>query len=184
MAQTATMYSFEIQLADVERGVYESLAIRVARQPSETAEYLLTRVLAYCLEYVEGIAFSRGLAEPDEPTLAVRDLTGALQVWIDVGAPDAARIHKASKAAPRVVIYTHKDPAQLVRQLTGERIHRAEALEIYGVDRALLAALVACLERRMVLDMAVSDRQLYVTLGEATMTGVITPYTIVADALT
>ena len=77
MALTATIYSFEIQLNDADRGVYEALALRVARQPSETAEYLLTRVLAYCLEYVEGIAFSRGLAEPDEPPLAVRDLTGA-----------------------------------------------------------------------------------------------------------
>ncbi len=181
MALTATLYTFEVRLADVDRGVYESLSIRAARQPSETAEYLLTRVLAYCLEYAEGIAFSRGLAEPDEPTLAVRDLTGALRAWIDVGAPDAARLHKASKAAPRVVIYTHKDPDQLVRQLIDARIHRADALEIYGVDRVLLAALVACLERRMVFDLAVSDQHVYVTLGETTMAGVITPYTLVAE---
>ena len=119
MAQAATIYSFEIQLADVDRGVYQALALRVARQPSETAEYLLTRVLAYCLEYTEGIAFSRGLAEPDEPSLFVRDLTGGLQLWIEIGAPDAARVHRASKAAPRVAIYTHKDPEQLVRQLAG-----------------------------------------------------------------
>ena len=181
MALTATIYTFEVQLSDVDRGVYEALALRVARQPSETAEYLLTRVLAYCLEYAEGIGFSRGLAEPDEPALAVRDLTGGLRVWIEVGAPDAARLHKASKAAPRVVIYTHKDPAQLVRQLAGERIHRAAALEIYSVDRALLAELVARLERRMVFELAVSDRHVYVTLGEATIAGVITPYALVAD---
>ena len=93
MAQTATIYTFDIQLTDVDRGVYESLALRVARQPSETAEYLLTRVLAYCLEYVDGIAFSRGLAEPDEPAIAVRDLTGAWRAWIEIGAPDAARLH-------------------------------------------------------------------------------------------
>ena len=178
MALTATIYSVDIQLADVDRGVYESLALRVARQPSETEEYLLTRVLAYCLEYAEGIAFSRGLAEPDEPALAVRDLTGALRTWIEIGAPDAARLHKASKTAPRVVIYTHKDPVQLVRQLAGAHIHRAEALEIYGVDRALLTELVARLERRMVFDLAVTDRHLYVTLGNATLAGVITPYTL------
>ena len=181
MALTATIYTFEVQLADVDRGVYESLALRVARQPSETAEYLLTRVLAYCLEYAEGIAFSRGLAEPDEPALAVRDLTGALQVWIEIGAPDAARLHKASKVAPRVAIYTHKDPDQLIRQLAGERIHRATALEIYGVDRALLAELVARLERRMVFDLAVTDRHLYVTLGDTTLAGVIRPYTLAGD---
>ena len=108
----------------------------------------------------------------------MRDLTGALRAWIEIGAPDAARLHKASKAAPRVVVYTHKDAVQLVRQLAGEHIHRAEALEIYGVDRALLGELVARLERRMVFDLAVTDRHLYVTLGNATLAGVITPYSL------
>jgi uncharacterized protein YaeQ len=171
---TATVYTFEIQLSDVDRGVYETLVLRAARQPSETPEYLLTRVLAYCLEYREGLAFTAGLAEPDEPALAVRDLTGALQTWIDIGAPDAARLHKASKAAARVVVYTHKDPAQLLRQLAEARIHRAEALEIYAVDRALLAALSERLERRMVLELAVTDRHLFVTLGSTVLSGVVT----------
>ena len=180
MALNATMYTFDVELADVDRGVYESLALRVARQPSETEEYLVTRVLAYCLEYGEGIAFSRGLAEPDEPALAVRDLTGAWRSWIEIGAPNAARLHKASKTAPRVVIYAHKDPEQLVRQLASERIHRADALEIYAVDRALLAELVGRLERRMVFALAVTDRHLYVTLGDTTFSGVVTPFRLAA----
>jgi len=172
---SVTVYNFEVQLSDVDRGVYETLVLRAARQPSETAEYLLTRVLAYCLEYREGLAFTAGLAEPDEPAMAVRDLTGALLTWIDIGAPDAARLHKASKAAARVVVYTHKDPATLLRQLAEAHIHRAEALEIYAVDRALLAALAERLERRMVLSLAVADRHLFVTLGETTMSGDVTP---------
>ena len=124
-------------------------------------------------EYTEGIDFSKGLAEPDEPALAVRDLTGALRVWIDVGAPDAARLHKASKAAPRVAVYTHRDPAALVRQLAGERIHRAEALELYGIDRDLLAALAERLERRTAFDLSVTERQLYVTVGGRTLEGAV-----------
>jgi uncharacterized protein YaeQ len=173
VALTATIYNFDVQLADVDRGVYETLALRVARHPSETEEYLLTRVLAYCLEYAEGIAFSNGIAEPESPSIAVRDLTGALRVWIDVGAPDAARLHKASKAAPRVAVYTHRDPAQLLRQLAGERIHRADALELYAVDRELLAALAARLDRRMKLDLSVTDRHLYVGVDGATLSGVV-----------
>jgi uncharacterized protein YaeQ len=171
VAQTATVHHFDIQLADVDRGVYEALALKVARHPSETEEYLLTRVLAYCLEHAEGLAFSRGLAEPDEPALAVRDLTGALRVWIDVGLPDAARLHKASKAAPRVAVYTHRTPAQLLRQLAGERIHRAAALELYAIDRDLLAGLAERLERRMALDVSVTDRHLFVTVGGTTLNG-------------
>lgn len=180
MALTATIYNFDIKLSDVDRNVYESFAIRAARQPSETAEYLLTRVLAYCLEYGEGIAFSRGLAEPDEPPLAIRDLTGALQTWIEIGAPDAARVHKASKASPRVVVYTHKDAALLVRQLSSERIHRADAVEIYAIDRPLLKELATRLERRMVIELAVTNRHLYLTLGGATLDGVLTPYVLTA----
>lgn len=173
MALNATVYSFDIELSDVDRGVYATLALRAARHPSETPEYLLTRVLAYCLESTEGLEMSRGLAEPDEPALMVRDLTGALRAWIEVGAPDAARLHKASKAAPRVAVYTHKDPAQLVRQLASERIHKADALEIHAVDRQLLAELAARLERRMKLGVTVTDRTLYVTSGDATLTGTV-----------
>ena len=182
MAVNATIYHFDVQLSDVDRGVYEALALRVARHPSETAEYLLARVLAYGLEFAEGIAFSRGLAEPDEPAIAVRDLTGALRAWIEIGSPDAARLHKASKAAPRVVVYTHKDPAHLVRQLAGERIHRAGSLEIHGFDRALLASLVDRLERRMSFDLAVSDRTLYVTLGGTTLSGPLTTIPLLPPA--
>jgi uncharacterized protein YaeQ len=176
MALTATMYAFEVRLSDTDRDVYETLALRLARQPSETAEYLVTRALAYCLEHTEGLAFSRGLAEPDEPTLAVRDLTGALRTWIDVGTPEAARIHKASKAAARVVVYTHKDPVLLVEKLAAARIHRAEAIELYAVDRRLVAALAERLERRMGLEIAVTDRHVYVTLDGATFDGAVTRF--------
>lgn len=171
---SATVYAFDIELSDVDRGVYETLGLRVARQPSETAEYLLTRILAYCLEYAEGLAFTAGLAEPDAPALAERDLTGALRVWIDIGAPDAARLHKASKAAPRVVVYTHKDPTPWLRQLAEARIHRAEALALHAVDRPLLAALSERLERRMAFALAVTDRHLYVTIGDTTLSGAVT----------
>src|SRR4051812_50192414 len=101
MALTATIYNFDVQLADADRGVYETLAFKLAQQPSESDEHAMARVLAYCLEYTEGIAFSRGIAEPDEPELFVRGLTRAMRVWIDIASPPAPRLHRASKAAPR-----------------------------------------------------------------------------------
>jgi uncharacterized protein YaeQ len=170
VALTATIYKFEIKLSNVDRAVYETLSLKVARHPSETQEHLATRVLAYCLEFTEGIGFSRGLAHPDEPAIAVRDLTGVLLAWIDVGMPDAARLHKASKAAPRVAVYTHKGP-QLLNQLAGERIHRADALEIYAIDRELLSGLVSRLERRSAFDLSVSDGNLFLSIGDATLSG-------------
>ena len=178
MALTATIYNFDVELANVDRGVYESFALKVAQHPSETNEYLLARVLAYCLEYTEGIGFSRGLAEPDEPPITVRDLTGALKAWIEIGSPDADRLHKASKASPRVAVYTHKDPRQLKLALAGARIHRADALELYAVDRAMLAELVELMDRRVKLGVSMTDGQLYVTMNGSTVGGTVERFTV------
>jgi len=175
MALTATVHHFAIALADADRGVYEALDFKAARHPSESSEYLVARVLAYCLEYAEGIAFSRGLSDPDQPALALRDLTGSLRTWIEIGSPDAARLHRAAKAAPRVAVYTHKDPALLRRQLEGERIHRAESLELYALDRDLVAALSQRLERRMRFELSVTGRHLYLSIGGATLSGAVEP---------
>lgn len=167
------MYVFDVRLADADRAVHESLTIRVAQHPSETAEYLLTRLLAYCLEYREGIAFSKGLSDPGEPAIVVRDLTGTLRAWIEVGSPDAERLHRAAKTAPDVAVYTHRGLDALLARLAGERIHRAPEIRLRAVDPELLAALVARLDRRLSLDLTVADRTLYVTLGEETLSGVL-----------
>ena len=174
MALTATIYNIEIDLADSDRRVYETLALRVARHPSESEDYLVTRVLAYALEFVEGIEFSRGISDPEEPTIAIRDLTGAIKAWIEIGTPDAARLHKASKAAGRVVVYTHKDPDQFLRQLEGEKIFRADALELHAIDRGLVAALASRLERRVAFSLSITDRELYISIGADTLTGAVT----------
>ena len=151
--------------------MYESLALRVARHPSESEEYLVARLLAYLLEFTEGIEFSRGVSEPDDPAIAVRDLTGAITTWIDIGTPDAARLHKASKAAKRVAVYTHREPTQWLKQLAGERIHRPDDLELYTLDRSLVSALVARLERRVGFSLSVSERELYLSIGADNLTG-------------
>jgi uncharacterized protein YaeQ len=178
MALGATVYNFDIDLADSDRQVYESLALRMARHPSESEEYLLARLLAYALEFTEGIEFSRGLCDPGEPAIAVRDLTGRLQTWIDIGTPDADRLHKASKSTPRVAVYTQKDVTQWLRTLAGARIHRAEALELYAIDRSLIAALAARLERRMAFGLSVAGRELYVSIGSDTLTGPISRHVL------
>jgi uncharacterized protein YaeQ len=173
VAQSPTIYNFDVELSNVDRGTYETLSLRVARQPSETPEYLLTRLLAYCLELQEGLTFGKGFTEPGEPALAIRDLTGAMTTWIDIGAPDPGRLHKASLTVPRVVVYTHKEPRVLLAQLGSARIHRAEDLEVYSFDRALLESVAARLERRTRLAVSVADAHMYVTVGDETWDGPI-----------
>jgi uncharacterized protein YaeQ len=173
VAIASTIYNVDIELADSDRRVYESLALRVARHPSESEEYLVARVLAYAMEFTDGITFSRGVSEPDEPAILVRDLTGAIRSWIEIGAPDAARLHKAAKAAPRVAVYTHRDPAQLLRNLAGERIHRASEVELYAIDRTFIQQLAGRLDRRMAFSLSINERELYLSIGADTLIGAV-----------
>ena len=137
MAVGATIHTFAVQLADVDRGVYDDFTLRVARHPSETDAFMVTRVLAYCLEFEEGIAFSEGISSTDEPAVLVRDLTGRITAWIEVGAPDADRLHYGSKLADRTTVYTHRDPAKVIALWTGKRIHRAESITLHSFDPGL-----------------------------------------------
>ena len=178
MALTSTIYNFDVELADSDCGVYETLAVRAALHPSETEEFLWTRVLAYCLEYQEGIAFSKGLSDGDEPALWIRDPAGHVKLWIEIGTPDAARLHKAAKAADRVVVYTHKEARSLLRRLEGERIHRAEEIPIYAVDRQLLADLVSLLGRRMKMHLSVTGGSLYLDVAGRNLSGAVTEHRI------
>lgn len=173
MAQGATVYNLQIDLADVDRGVYAAFEVRVARHPSEGADYLVTRLLAYCLEYTEGIAFSQGIGAGDEPALWVRDLTGQVITWIEVGLPDAERLHRGSKQSDRAVVYTHRDAVQLAAQLSGKKIYRAEAIPIYAFDRRFIAALADRLDRRSTLSISVTEGQLYVALGEESFSSAV-----------
>jgi uncharacterized protein YaeQ len=172
MALNATIYSFEINLSDLDRNVYQALAFRVAKHPSETDAHLMTRTLAYCVEYREGLSFSKGgLSEPDAPALAVHDLTGAMLRWIEIGLPDPARLHRASKAAPQVAVYSHKDVDKLIASLVTENVHRASDIQINTFDREMITALCARLARRVTFDLVITEAQLYLSLGKDTIVG-------------
>ena len=166
MAQTATIYTIGIDLADMDRGVYETIDLRVARHPSETAAYMLTRILAYCLEYEPGIALTEGVSSGDEPAVLVRDLTGRVTAWIEVGMPDAARLHRGSKLAGRVAVYTHRDIRQLMAQLAGEKIHRGADIPIRAFDRAHIEEVAGLFDRRTSFALSVSDGELHISMGD------------------
>jgi uncharacterized protein YaeQ len=179
MALGATMHTFAVQLADVDRGVYEDLLLRVARHPSETDAFMLTRVLAYCLEYEEGIGFTEGVAATDEPAVLVRDLTGRITAWIEVGAPDAERLHYGSKLADRTVVYTHRDPAKVMAPWAGKRIHDAEAVRLYSFDPGFIDAAVAALDRRSTMTLSVTERVLYLDLNGTALTSSLHEHALV-----
>lgn len=180
MALTATLHTLRIALNDSDRGVYETLELRLARHPSETLPYLLSRTFAYCLYWDADIEFSRGLSTADEPAVWLKTPDGRIELWIDVGHPTAARLHKASKLAERVVVCTFLDPTAYQRTLTGERIHRGQDIELVGLPAALLPPLEAMIERRMDWELTVAGGQLYLAAGGQNLSGEITRMPLVA----
>ena len=171
MALSATVYHLQVELSDVDRGVYQSLDLRVARHPSETMRYLLTRVIAYCLCHEEGIAFSKGgLSTNDDPAISIRDLQGNLRAWIEIGTPSAERLHKASKASPRLVVFTHHDPELLKKAAREKAIHRAGAIEVFAIDGAFLDALDRITDRNARWTLVHTEGMLYITSGDNTET--------------
>lgn len=174
MALGATMYGLRIELSDVDRGVYETLDLRLARQPSETLEYMVTRLFAYCLEFTEGIELTEGVAAGDQPAVLVRDLTGRVTAWVEVGMPDAGRLHRGSKLAGRCAVYTHRNVTQVLAELNGRNIHRAGDIPVYGFGRGFVEEVAAALQRRTDATLSVIERQLYLDFdGRAFSTAIV-----------
>jgi uncharacterized protein YaeQ len=181
MALTATILRLHVTLSDVDRGVYETLDLRLAQHPSESARYLVTRLLAYCLSYEEGIAFSKeGIASTEEAPISVRDRTGQLLAFFDIGAPSAERLHRAAKSAPRVAVFTHTDLSLLRKEAASRAIHRLDEIEVWRFEPAFLDQVWGLLDRTTKLELVRNEGQLYVTVGTRAVEGQITRGSLVA----
>jgi len=120
------------------------------------------------------------LSSTDEPPIAIRDLQGNLRVWIDVGTPSADRLHKASKAAPRVVVFTQHDPRLLAKEAATRAIHKVEQIEVYALEPAFLDQLGALTDRNARWTLLRNDGVLYVTVGDETASTAVTKHALTA----
>lgn len=171
MALTSTLYRFQIDLSDVDRNLYQTLEFRAAMHPSESLPFFTIRILAYCLNYRDGLEFSPGISSPDEPAIRAMGDTGGVDLWIDIGNPSAKRIHKASKSSKELLIYTHKDAKMLAKELTEEKVHRFEEIGLYALDPRFLNALGALLERDNHWEITRNAGELYVGVGKESFQG-------------
>lgn len=166
------LYRFQIDLSDIDRGVYETLDFRAALHPSESSSYLLCRVLAYALAYQERLEFSPGgLGDPEAPALRVPGLHTDINLWIEIGNPSARKLHKAGKTAKKVMIFTYKNPEVLKQEIKSNDVHRADELEIYAFDSTFLEGLEKHLEKNNRWSLLHQDGQLSVNIGSETISG-------------
>jgi len=169
MALKSTIYKAELQISDMDRHYYESHALTIARHPSETDERMMMRVLAFAIHAHEHLSFGKGLSADDEPDLWQKDLTGAIDLWIDVGQPDDRRILKACGRAAKVVLYAYSATTHIWWSQTGSRIERAKNLTVLQVPAEASQALGELAERTMQLQCTIQDGQIWFTSGDKTI---------------
>lgn len=169
MALPATIYRVSIALADVDRSRYQQLQETVARHPSETAERLAARLLAYALCYEEGLAFTRGICAGDEPDLWIKGPDGRVRLWVEVGLPDPERLLKASRHAERVLLFACGSGRSRWESAHVPRLARVPNLTAYGLDHAFLKQVVARLQRSIEWSLTVTERTLYLCVAGETL---------------
>lgn len=180
MSPKSTVYHFSIDLSDTDRGVYESFKIPTALHPSESLEFMMARVIAYALEYREGISFSPGIGATDEPALSIKGLDGSFIAWVDVGAPNPERIHRAAKLADRVAVYCHRSAEVVYQQLTQTPVFRGDQISFYSFEDAFISDVVAALDRRNQVSVSRSDGTLYIHINGRDMTSRVIERTLKA----
>lgn len=169
MALKATIYKADLQIADMDRQVYGDHALTVARHPSETDERMMVRILAYALHAQEGIAFTRGLFDVDEPELWVKDLAGDITLWIDLGQPDEARIRRACSRAGQVVVLCYSSSCDVWWKQIENKLTRFGNLTVLQVPADASQALAALAERSMRLQCMVQDGHIWMNTDSASV---------------
>jgi uncharacterized protein YaeQ len=166
MALKATIFKAQLGIADMDRPYYGDHAVTVARHPSETDERMLVRLIAFALHADDALAFGKGLSSDDEPDLWRRDLTGAIELWIDVGLPDEKRVRKACGRAARVFIYAYgARGADLWWTQNAGALERLRNLTVIGLRYDSGATLAALASRSMDLRFTVQEGQIWITDG-------------------
>ena len=177
MALKATIFKAELAVADMDRNHFASHTLTLARHPSETDERMMVRMLAFALHADDALAFGRGLASEDEADLTQCDLTGAIELWIDVGLPDEKSLRKASGRAERVVVYAYGGRAvDLWWAKNRETLERLPNFSAFQVPLEASQALARLAQRTMQLQCTVQDGHLW--FSNATETIAITLTTV------
>jgi len=171
MALPATIHRVAIELSDVDQNRYASISTTAARHPSETAERLIARLIAYALSYDEDIAFTRGICEADEPDLWIKSLDGRLLDWIEVGLPEAKRLAKASNHCERVTLFAYGDAFDRWLAASRTQLAAIKNFRLYYLSEDLIAPLVAQLTRSVEWQFTNSDKTLYITAGDESIVG-------------
>jgi uncharacterized protein YaeQ len=170
MALNATIFKANLQIADIDRNYYADRAVTIARHPSETDERMMVRLLAFARHAHDALSFGKGLSSDDEPDLWQKDLTAAIDLWIDVGQPDEKRIRRACGRAEAVFVYCYGGRgADLWWSQSSDKLDRAGNLTVINLPLAATQSLAKLARRSMQLQFTLQDGQIWVADSEQTV---------------
>jgi len=169
MALKSTIYKADLQLSDMDRNYYAAHSLTLARHPSETDERLMVRLLAFALNANEHLVLAKGLSDIEEPDLWLKDYTGAIKCWIEVGQPDERRLLKACGRADQVVVYSYASNSATWWQGMGNRLDRAKNLTVWNIPTVTSQALEKMAQRAMQLQCTIQDGQLWLSDDSTTV---------------
>ncbi len=162
MAIKSVIYKVQLQVADMDRHYYADHALNIACHPSETLQRMMTRIVVFALNAHERLEFAKGISDSDEPDLWRKDLTGAIEQWIEVGQPDERRILKACGRATEVQVYAFGSSADLWWKPIAGKLARTKNLTVYRIDPDVAEQLEPLCERTMQLQVTIQDGEIWV----------------------
>ncbi len=162
MALKSTIFKADLQIADMDRQYYDGHLLTIARHPSETDERMMVRILAFILHAGEALTFGKGISADDEPDVWLRDLTGAIDLWIEVGQPDEKRILKACGRSNHVIIYSYSSMSNIWWNQIANKVERAKNLSVFNLPAATSLSLAKLAQRNMQLQCTIQDAQVWI----------------------
>jgi uncharacterized protein YaeQ len=165
VALKATIFKAELQMADLDRGYYQTHTLTIARHPSETDERMVVRIIAFALNAGDELVFAKGLSSEDEPDLWRKDLTGAIAQWIEVGQPDEKRIRRACGRAAQVLVITYGGRvADLWWAQNAAALQRNDNLTVITLAVDETRALAARVSRNMQIQCTLQEGELWMII--------------------
>lgn len=169
MALKATIYKAELSIADMDRNYYGTHTLTLARHPSETDERMMVRLLAFAIHANDGLSFTKGMFDVEEPDLWQKDLTDAIDLWIEVGQPEERRILKGAGRAGHVIVYCYSTASPIWWKNIANKIERAKNVSVVNLPADTTAALEKMAQRNMQLQCTIQDGQIWLTDGTDTV---------------
>ncbi len=170
MGSKVNILRVNLNISDIDRNYYQEHKFTIAHQPPETGIYIIARILAFTLKAHERLVYTKGTDTKHEPAIWQKDLTGAIELWIEIGEADEKRIRKACARSKHVIIYTYKEGSSAIWwNLKSSKLNILKNLSVISLPAQALEDLSSMIDRTMELQCTIQDRHVWIANNDRTV---------------